>query len=349
MDPSQIRRRPVEWLKGGPEGDVVVSSRIRLARNIDGYPFVGRASPHQKARTEEVLRHEIASLDAGTPLEYVRLDGQEPLLRELLVERRLISRELADADWARGVAFDEAERISIMVNEEDHLRLQFMRGGLRLSEVYDRADALDDALAARIPLAFSRKYGYLTACPTNAGTAMRASVMFHLPGLVMAQEMDSVIELARSATLTLRGVYGEGSHGAGDFYQMSNHVSLGPSEEEIVALVGRAARQLVEMERAARTSLCQKHPRELRSRIERALRMLGSARAISSQEALHFLSQVRMGLETGLLNDTSREALNELLLLTLPAHLQTMAGEALDSAVRNELRADYVREKLATG
>jgi protein arginine kinase len=236
-----------------------------------------------------------------------------------------------------------------MVNEEDHLRVQFVQGGLCLEDVFDRADAFDDLLSTRVPFAFSSQWGYLTACPTNVGTGLRASVMFHLPGLVMAQEMDKVIDLARSERLTLRGVYGEGTHGAGDFYQMSNHVSLGPGEEELVALVLGAARKLTEMERAARTALRDDHPREFRRRIEHALRLLSSARTISSQEALSFLSQVRMGVETGLLTQTPIGALNELLLLTLPAHLQTMEGRVLDSSVRNELRASYVRNRLAMG
>ena len=349
MDLRLLKDRPVEWLRGGPEDDVVVSSRIRLARNVDGYPFVGHASPHQRARTEEVLRHAVLATAGDTALQYVRLDELPPLLLELLVERRLVSREHAEADWVRGVAFDEAERVSVMVNEEDHLRLQFVQGGLCLEEVYDRADAFDDLLSARVPFAFSSQWGYLTACPTNVGTGLRASVMFHLPGLVMGQEMDKVIDLAREERLTLRGVYGEGTHGAGDFYQLSNHASLGPSEEQLVSLVLAAARRVAEMERTARTMLRDDHPQEFRRRIEHAFRLLRSARTISSQEALSFLSQVRMGVETGLLPDTPIAALNELLLLTLPAHLQTMEGRVLDSSVRNELRASYVRNRLAMG
>ncbi|NLW51267.1 MAG: ATP--guanido phosphotransferase [Candidatus Brocadiaceae bacterium] len=349
MDLARLKDRPVEWLRGGPEDDVVVSSRVRLARNVEGYPFVGRASPHQKARIEEVLRHAVLAAAPDPPLEYVRLDGLDPLTLDLLVERRLVSREHAEADWVRGVAFDDAERISVMVNEEDHLRIQFVRGGLCLEEVYDRADAFDDLLSGRVPFAFSPQWGYLTACPTNVGTGLRASVMFHLPGLVMAQEMDRVLALAREERLTLRGVYGEGTHGAGDFYQLSNHTSLGPGEEELVSLVLTAARTVARMERDARTALRDDHPEEFRRRIEHAFRLLRSARTISSEEALSFISQVRMGVETGQLTAPSLAALNDLLLLTLPAHLQTMEGRVLDSSVRNELRATYVRNRLAMG
>ncbi|MHC4788561.1 MAG: ATP--guanido phosphotransferase [Planctomycetota bacterium] len=349
MDLTQLKDRPVEWLKGGPEGDVVISSRVRLARNIDGYPFVPRASDRQKARIEELLRNVITSLPAEPPLSYVRLDQEPRLQRELLVERRLISSELAEADWVRAMAFDQSEQTSIMVNEEDHLRVQFIRGGLRLEEVYGAVDRLDDLLSRRVPFAYSSKYGFLTACPTNVGTGMRASVMLHLPGIVMSQEMDNVLNATSSRKLSLRGVYGEGTYGAGDFYQVSNHATLGPSEQEIVESVTVAATELVELERTARLNLYNRHREELQARLQRAAHLLRSASTISSQEALSLLSQIRMGVEMELLSETSMETLNELLLLTLPAHLQTMEGRVLDSSVRNELRASYVRERLATG
>ncbi len=349
MDLTLLKNRPVEWLRGGPDGDVVVSSRVRLARNIDGYPFVPRATERQKARIEELLRQAVMSVPRADPLHYVRLDRIEPLMRELLVERRLISSEHAEADWVRGVAFDERERTSVMVNEEDHLRLQCMRGGLRLDEVHAQADRLDDLLSERIPFAFSPSYGYLTACPTNVGTGMRASVMLHLPGLVIAQEMDKVLALARQESLALRGVYGEGTHGAGDFYQISNHATLGPSEGEIVARVTDAARALVSLERTARLELYQKHTAEFEGRVRRALQMLRDASRISSQEALSLLSQVRMGAQMDLLQETTLETLNELLLLTLPAHLQTMEGRLLDTSVRNRRRASYVSSRLSPG
>ena len=349
MDLGRLKNRPVEWLRGGPEADVVVSSRVRLARNIDGYPFVGRASDRQKARIEELMQSVLLSLGVDPPLQYVRVDRLEPLQRELLLERRLISTEHAEADCVRAVAFDEPEQTSIMVNEEDHLRIQAFRSGFHLEETWATIDALDDRIGERVEYAFSEQLGYLTACPTNAGTGLRASLMLHLPGVVMAQEMDKVIEVARTERLALRGVYGEGSHGAGDFYQISNHVTLGPTEEEIISSVAGAAAKLIALERAARQTLYRNHPQEFEHRIRRALELLRSATTISSEEALSFLSQVRMGVEMNLLTETPLETLNELLLLTLPAHLQTMEGRLLDSSVRNELRASYVKSRLLTG
>jgi protein arginine kinase len=247
------------------------------------------------------------------------------------------------------VVFDDLEQTSVMVNEEHPLRIQFIRGGLRLAEVYEQAGRLDDLVAERVPFAYSAKYGFLTACPTNVGTGMRASVMLHLPAVVMSQEMDRVLGIATAQKLVLRGLYGEGTHGAGDFYQISNHVTLGTTEAEIVSAVADAAKKLVELERAARVNLRDKHRPELLNRIEHALHLLRSATTISSQEALSFLSQVRMGVELDLLHDTSMQTLNDLLLLTLPAHLQTMEGRTLDSSVRNELRANYVRDRLISG
>jgi protein arginine kinase len=349
MDLPRLSDRSTEWLRGGPEGDVVVSSRVRLARNIDGFPFVFRCSAKQRARVEELARNVLLSLGLESPLRYLRLDGLGALQRELLLERNLVSRLLAEADWVRGVAFDDPECTAVMVNEEDHLRLHCIRGGLRLDEVYESADRLDDVLAERMPFAYSPKYGYLTASPLNVGTGMRASVLLHLPAVVMAQEVDRLIAIVQEQNLAVRGIYGEGTYGPGHFYQVYNHVTLGLSEEEIVAAVDRAAAKLVELERSCRQSLYVNYPGEFQSRVRRAYELLCTASALSSQETLSFLSQVRMGVNLDLLDGPSMETVSDLFLLTLPAHLQTMGGGELDSSVRNELRASYVRKRLATG
>jgi len=349
MDLKTLKDRPVEWLRGGPEGDVVVSSRVRFARNVDGYPFIGRCTEQQRARLEELVRNVLMRPGMLPRLNYVRLDGLDGLLRDLLLERHLISSEHAAADWVRAVAFDETEKVSIMVNEEDHLRIQLILGGLRLEEAYRAADRLDDVLAESIPFAYSDRYGYLTACPTNVGTGMRASVMLHLPGMVMGHEMDRVFKLAQERKLTVRGIFGEGTHGAGDLYQISNRVTLGLTEEEIVAGVRDAALELTAQERTARQTLYRQHRREFRRRVRRAFELLCSAASISSLEALSFLSQVRMGLAMDALSGASMEVVNDLFLLTLPAHLQTMEGRELDSEVRDRVRAAYVRDRLTTG
>jgi protein arginine kinase len=347
MELTSLQNRLVEWLRGGPEDDVVLSSRVRLARNVDGYTFVTHASEQQRARVEELLRNVLVTLCQTPPLNYVRIDQISDVQRGLLTERHLIRSDAAEADWVRAVAFDDREQLSVVVNDEDHLRIQVFGGGLNVRKAFERADQFDDRIAARVPYAFSPKYGYLTSSPTNAGTGLRASVMLHLPGLVMNHELERLADVAQNFGVRLQGVYGEAYHGSGDIYQVSNLATLGPTENEIVENVTEVSERLVQMERRARTSLHESHQNEFRHRIDRALDLLGEAVSISSQEALYFLSQVRMGLEMGVIDHPSMEVVNDLFLLTLPAHLQTIEGEDLQSGARNRLRAAYVRSRLS--
>ena len=348
MELSSLKNRVGKWLQGGPEDDIVVSSRVRLARNIRGYPFVARASEEQIEGIEELLRETVLNSGIDRELSYHRLDQMPNLDVEFLMERHLISRDHADADWIRGVAFSPDEDLSIMINEEDHLRMQVMGGGLKLHEVWEHIDSLDDHLATEVPFAFSPKYGYLTACPTNVGTGMRASAMLHLPALVLRQEMDRVLQVIQDNGLALRGLFGEGTEGSADLYQLSNQVSLGVSEQNIIDKVSRVAREVSDMERSTRERLMDKHRDELRERIDRACDLLLEACRLSSEETLHFLSHVRLGVELGLISEVTLSNLNGLILLTLPAHLQTIEGREVDSLERNELRASYVRERLGS-
>lgn len=336
-----------EWLRGGPEDDVVISSRVRLARNIAGYPFIAGGNAAEIARIEELLRGKLIPCGCRYGLTYYRLDQLEPLLRQLLVERHIIAGDFAEAPWVRGVAFGPDERLSLMINEEDHLRMQVVCGGFQLEQALKEVSEVDDALADQIPFAFSARYGYLTACPTNVGTGLRASVMAHLPALVMAKEMEKVLEMAQRFHLTLRGLYGEGTHGSADFYQISNRMSLGLREEQILGRVSQAVGELMTLERDARGGFLGQDRPKLQDRIGRALDLLGTASTISSEEALHLLSQVRMGVRMGLVQQVDAKALNELLLLTLPAHLQTIEGRQVSRLERNELRACHLKERLA--
>jgi len=346
MNPDKLKTKVGEWLRGGPEGDVVISSRVRLARNVAGYPFVPRASEQEIQRIEALLSKKLLEANIKPELTYYRLDTMERTFVELLMERHLISHDHAEADWVRGVAFDADERVSVMVNEEDHLRIQVVRGGLRLEKVWEQINEIDDRLAELIPFAFSHKYGYLTACPTNVGTGMRASVMLHLPAVIICQEMENVVRTVQERHLGLRGFFGEGTQGSGDFYQLSNQVTLGVTEAEIIAQVTQMASHLVELEREARRSLLQNHRAQIEDRLNRAFEMLLSASMISSEEALHLLSQVRLGVAMNLIKRVRLERLNEVFLLTLPGHLQTMEGRSIQSLQRNELRARYVKERL---
>jgi len=335
-----------EWLRGGPDSDVVVSSRVRLARNVASFPFLPKASREQIARIEELLHNKIVSCDLCPDMTYCRLDELDQLLRQLLVERHLIGKDHAEADWVRSVAFCRDERLSLMVNEEDHLRVQVIYGGCQFERAWQDVSAVDDALAQAVPFAFSVRYGYLTACPTNVGTGMRASAMLHLPALVVAHEMEKVLALAQGRKLAVRGLYGEGTHASGDLYQISNQVALGLTEQDILDMVSGAVKDIVSLERTERERFYHQHRPELKSRVERAFDLLAGASSISSEEALHLLSQVRMGVEMNLVDQVRLDTLNSLLLLTLPAHLQTMEGRKVDPARRNELRAVRIRERL---
>ncbi len=244
-----------EWLRGsGPESDIVISSRIRLARNLAAFPFTNRASSYQKAEIEAMLRDRIAKLELDPKLGYLTVPSLSTLDRQFLVERQLISRELAAADGPRGVALGPQETVSLMVNEEDHVRLQVMRSGFTLDETWKEIDHLDDLLEQRVGYAFSEEFGYLTACPTNVGTGMRASVMLHLPALEYTKQIEKVFRALQKINLAVRGLYGEGSRASGHFYQISNQVTLGKSETGILGEIHGVIPQIITYERQARAA-----------------------------------------------------------------------------------------------
>jgi protein arginine kinase len=347
MNLDSITQSNGEWLRGtGPESDIVVSSRIRLARNLASFPFTSRASAHQKAEIDQLLRDKIARLDLQPSLEYLHLPGLPPLDRQLLVERQLISRELANTEGPRGVAVAPSETISIMVNEEDHLRLQVIRSGFALDECWQDVDRLDDALEQRVHYAFSEEFGYLTACPTNVGTGMRASVMLHLPALVLAKQIEKVFRALQKIHLAVRGLYGEGSRASGDFYQISNQVTLGKSETTILTEIREVIPQIIQYERQARNALTRENRQLLHDKVRRALGTLRSAMMITSEETMDLLSSVRLGINVGLLEDITVPTVNELFIHTQSAHLQKLMGAALDTEERNTARARYLRSRL---
>src|SRR5437867_10352048 len=256
MNLDNLTHTSSEWLRGtGPEADIVISSRIRLARNLAAFPFSHRASSHQKAEIESSLRERLPKLELSPNLNYIHLPGLSPLDRQFLVERQLVSRELANADGPRGVALGAHETISVMVNEEDHLRLQVMRSGFTLDEAWQDIDRLDDALEARLTYAFHPQFGYLTACPTNVGTGMRASVMLHLPALGLTKQIDKVFRALQKINLAVRGLHGEGSRAFGDLYQISNQVTLGKSEPKILNEIREVIVTILQYERQARGAL----------------------------------------------------------------------------------------------
>jgi protein arginine kinase len=350
MNLENLTHTSGEWLRGtGPEADIVISSRIRLARNLAAFPFTNRASAHQKSEIETLLRERISKLDGDAQLSYISLAGLTPLDRQLLVERQLISRELASAEGPRGVALGPRENVSLMVNEEDHIRLQVMRSGFALDEAWQDIDKVDDLLEQRVSYAFSDEFGYLTACPTNVGTGMRASVMLHLPALVLAKQIEKVFRALQKINLAVRGLYGEGSRASGDFYQISNQVTLGKSETTILGEIRDVIPQIINYERQARQTLVRESRQLLLDRVSRAYGTLCSATMMTSEETMDLLSSVRLGVNLGLLEEVTILTVNELFIHTQPAHLQKLMGQALDGEERNAARARYLRQRLREG
>ncbi|HMF13771.1 MAG TPA: protein arginine kinase, partial [Gemmataceae bacterium] len=267
MNLDSLTHTSGEWLRGtGPESDIVISSRIRLARNLAAFPFSNRASAYQKTEIEGVLRDRIAKLEVDPRLEYLNVPNLTPLDRQFLVERQLISRELASAEGPRGVALAPRETVSVMVNEEDHLRLQVMRSGFALDEAWQDIDRVDDMLEQRVSYAFSEEFGYLTACPTNVGTGMRCSVMLHLPALDWTKQIEKVFRALQKINLAVRGLYGEGSRASGDFYQISNQVTLGKSEATILSEIREVIPEIIKYERHARNSLLRENRQALQDK-----------------------------------------------------------------------------------
>jgi protein arginine kinase len=336
-----------EWLRGtGPESDIVISSRIRLARNLAAFPFTNRASAFQKGEIETHLKERITHLELDPKLEYLHLPGVSTLDRQMLVERQLISRELASSEGPRGVALAPNEAISIMLNEEDHLRLQVIRSGFTLDEIWQEIDRLDDLLESKVNYAFSDEFGYLTACPTNVGTGMRASVMLHLPALEFTKEIEKVFRALQKINLAVRGLYGEGSRASGHFYQISNQVTLGKSETTILSEIHGVIPQIISYERLARTRWLRDNRQSLQDKVSRAFGTLRSATMMTSEETMELLSYVRLGINLNLLEDVALPVVNELFLHTQPAHLQKLMGATLDGEERNLARARYLRNRL---
>lgn len=336
-----------EWLRGaGPQSDIVMSSRIRLARNLADFPFISRATDQDRLDIEKTLRDAIAHSETARRLEYVDVGKLEGLDRQFLVERQLISREHAESQGARGVAIDPQERMSLMINEEDHLRIQVMHSGLDLEAAWAEISQLDDEIADHVTYAFSPQFGYLTACPTNVGTGVRVSVMLHLPALVITRQIEKVFRSLQKINLAVRGLYGEGSQAMGDFYQISNQITLGRSEEELIKQVGDVIPVIIEYERQARQVLVKESQQNLHDKVSRAYGILRTAQTISSEETMHLLSSVRMGVNLGLISDIEIPMINQLFIHTQPAHLQKLRGVELDTADRNIERARYLRRHL---
>jgi len=343
-----LTRRAGEWLRGaGPMNEIVISSRVRLARNVAGRPFLTRCNDVQRTEIAEMLREAILSVPIASELLYVDVAAASKLDRKLLVERQLISRQHAEGHGARSVVITGNETVAVMINEEDHLRIQVLRSGLQLVDGYQEIDRVDDELEQRIEFAFSGRFGYLTACPTNVGTGIRVSVMLHLPALKMTGEIEKVFRAARDMRMAIRGLYGEGTEAGGDFFQISNQTTLGRTEQEIIKdFCEQVVPDIIQFEHAARQSLLETRADAIDDKAFRSLGLLRSARLISSAEMMHMLSHVRLGIHLGRIQDVDLQTVNELFLQTQSAHLQKIYGREMDANERARLRAEFIRSRL---
>jgi len=362
---TDLTRQACEWLRcGGPLHDVVISSRIRLARNISGMPFLSRCSYEQRAELEARLRKEILEAGIAPEVFYIDVASAGELDRQLLVERHLISRQHAlgvessghassstsameASRCPRGVAVAADETVAIMVNEEDHLRIQVLRAGLQLEQAFDEINRIDDLLETKLDFAFHNRYGYLTACPTNVGTGLRVSVMLHLPALKMTGEIEKAFRAARDMHLAIRGLYGEGTEASGDFFQISNQSTLGRSEQQVIEeFRDQLLPEFIQYEQRARNSLFQKNSASMEDKIFRAMAILRSARIVSSDETMFLLSLARLGVNSGTIRDLDIKTINELFLLTQPAHLQKILATEMTPLQRGAARADFIRKRM---
>lgn len=336
-----------QWLRGeGPESDIVISSRIRLARNLTGYPFITRATEADRQQVLDAVFAVAPELFGEDNIYIVSMQELSQLDRHYLLERQLVSAEIVDAEGPRGVLIDRDEQFSVMINEEDHIRMQSMTSGLDTETVWKRINAVDDLLESKLDFAFHEKYGYLTACPTNVGTGLRVSVMLHLPALVLSKEIEKVFRSLQKVNLAVRGIYGEGSQALGDFYQISNQVTLGQTETDLMQRVGDIIPQIIQYEREARTYLMEEKQDSILDQCSRALGLLSTARTISTEEAMHHLSSVRLGVNMGILDTPDIPTVNDLLLHIQPAHLQKLQGGELGAPQRDTARAEYLRKRL---
>jgi protein arginine kinase len=336
-----------QWVRDpGPEGSVILSSRVRLARNLSSVPFPARTDAEQQAAVVNRIRRLADEVDDFQGATFLTLDGLDDNDWTFLVERRLVSRDFARAQRRRGAMVSAGESLAIMVNEEDHFRLQYLLSGLRLGEALDRIGEVDGVLDARLDVAYDSKLGYLTACPTNVGTGMRASVLAHLPALVLTKRVKKVIQGVSAMGMAVRGYYGEGTELMGNFLQISNQVTLGEDEHAIASRLDEVVRQIIGYEQEARDLMWSRARVQLEDKIYRAYATLRQARIIGADEVLGLSSAVRFGIALELGGLCPLPTLNEILVYSQPAHVVRRAGRELDRDARRRLRAEYVRGKL---
>jgi protein arginine kinase len=347
MDLHQFLVPPAESARRkGPHDRIVMSSRIRLARNLKDAAFPGWAKKPERIKVLETIRPAVHSLPEMKDAFSESMDNLSTLDKQILVERHLISREHAAKNAGSGLVLNRDETLCVMINEEDHMRMQSLRPGLQLRQAWSAIDQVDSELERKLEYAFNPDLGYLTACPTNIGTGIRVSAMLHLPGLVLAEQINPIIQSVNKLGLAVRGLYGEGTEALGNVFQVSNQMTLGESENAIVERLEKVLAQIIEHEENARGTLLEKKAKMVYNHIGRAYGILANAHSISSKETMNLLSLMRLGVDVGLFSGVDRALVDELFILTQPAHLQKQHTEKLSAEERDLLRADMVRERL---
>jgi protein arginine kinase len=336
-----------EWMRSeGPHHQIVVSSRVRLARNLKSFAFPGWAKKHERLQILETIKPQVEALTEMNDAFSVYSQDLSALEKQVLVERHLISREHAAKGVGSAVVMNRRQTLSIMINEEDHLRMQALRPGLQLRQAWSALDQFDSELEKKVPYAFNMDLGYLTACPTNLGTGIRVSAMLHLPGLVLAEQINPIIQSVNKLGLAVRGLYGEGTEALGNVFQVSNQMTLGEAELVIVERLEKVLAQIIEHEENARATLLEKKSKMVFNHVGRAYGILANAHSISSKETMNLLSLMRLGVDLGVFPTVDRALVDELFVITQPAHLQKQHSEKLSAEERDLLRADMLRERL---
>lgn len=336
-----------QWLKGtGEFSKIVMSSRIRLARNISGLPFPNKASKKDLNEILKLVEHAVSEIDYFKTSETYHINDLDNIDRQFLVERHVMSQEHATNPEGKALILSKEEVLSVMINEEDHLRIQVMQSGFNLIETMKIANSIDDSLSHKLDFAFSMHWGYLTSCPTNTGTAMRGSVMLHLPALVMTKQINKVLAAISKLSFASRGFYGEGTQATGNFYQISNQVSMGHSEDDVISNINGLIRQVIEQEEQARQALLVQNKPMLEDKIYRSVGILKNAHIMSSQETVELLSMIRLGVDLEIVKEVERRAINDLFIMIQPAHLQKLEGKKLSATDRDRRRAALIRQKL---
>ena len=349
MKIEELLKSPSEWVKAeGPNSKIVLSSRVRFARNLRTFPFPGWAKKTERQKILETVQPVVEKLPEMKESFSDSMDNITAMLKQVLVERHLISREHAAKNVGSGVVINDRETLSVMINEEDHLRMQAIKSGLQLKSIFKLIDKVDTSLEEQLDFAFSPRLGYLTACPTNVGTGMRGSAMLHLPAMVLSDQINQVVQAVNKLGLAVRGLYGEGTEALGNVFQVSNQTTLGERESDVIERLNKVILQIIEHEENARSTLLEKKPKLVYDQVGRAYGVLTNAFTISSKEALNLLSLIRMGVDLELFAAETRGVVDELFILAQPAHVQKAAARKLTAEERDLVRAELIRGRLGS-